>query len=219
VTIRHSKTDQEGQGVTIAIARDDVACPVKALRQWLSAAGIEAGPLFRPINKAGSVARSRLTCRSVANIVMAYAERAGFDASTFSSHSLRAGFLTSAAGKGASIFKMMDVSRHKSVDTLRGYVRDAELFKDHAGTGLLSRGLCADAAELGKVQRHLGLAFARATVTVPGHFARAGPVLVHFARAAPHRQRGLCRSHQSYRERGRRVGSSREQHRPLARPA
>jgi len=48
-----------------------------------------------------------------------------------------AGFLTSAAGKGASIFKMMDVSRHKSVDTLRGYVRDADLFKDHAGAGLL----------------------------------------------------------------------------------
>jgi len=32
---------------------------------------------------------------------------------------------------------MMDVSRHKSIDTLRGYVRDAELFKDHAGSGLL----------------------------------------------------------------------------------
>jgi hypothetical protein len=28
-------------------------------------------------------------------------------------------------------------SRHRSVDTLRGYVRDAELFKDHAGAGLL----------------------------------------------------------------------------------
>ena len=37
---------------------------------------------------------------------------------------------------GASIFKMMDQSGHKSIDTLRGYVRDAELFKDH-GTGLL----------------------------------------------------------------------------------
>jgi formate dehydrogenase assembly factor FdhD len=47
------------------------------------------------------------------------------------------GFLTSAACKDASIFKMMDVSRHKSVDTLRGYVRDAELFKDRAGAGLL----------------------------------------------------------------------------------
>jgi site-specific recombinase XerD len=137
VTIRHSKTDQEGQGVTIAIARGDVACPVKALREWLGAAGIEAGPLFRPINKAGRVAQARLTDRSVANIVKAYAERAGFDASMFSGHSLRSGFLTSAAAKGASIFKMMDVSRHRSVETLRGYVRDAELFKDHAGAGLL----------------------------------------------------------------------------------
>jgi hypothetical protein len=50
---------------------------------------------------------------------------------------LRAGFLTSAAAKGASIFKMMDTSRHKSVDTLRAYVRDAELFRDHASAGLL----------------------------------------------------------------------------------
>ena len=32
---------------------------------------------------------------------------------------------------------MMDVSRHKSVDMVRGYVRDAELFKDHAGAGPL----------------------------------------------------------------------------------
>ena len=45
--------------------------------------------------------------------------------------------VNSIAPNGASIFKMMDVSRHKSVDTLRGYVRDAELFKDHAGAGLL----------------------------------------------------------------------------------
>jgi site-specific recombinase XerD len=137
VTIRRSKTDQEGEGVTIAIARGDIACPAKALREWLDAVGIETGPIFRPINKAGTVAAGRLTDRSVANIVKAYAERAGFDASTFSGHSLRSGFLTSAAAKGASIFKMMDVSRHKSVDTLRGYVRDAELFKDHAGAGLL----------------------------------------------------------------------------------
>jgi site-specific recombinase XerD len=137
VTIRHSKTDQEREGVTIAIARGVIACPAKALREWLDAAGIEAGPIFRPINKGGKVAAERLSCRSVANIVKSYATLAGFDATTFSGHSLRSGFLTSAAAKGASIFKMMDVSRHKSVDTLRGYVRDAELFKDHAGAGLL----------------------------------------------------------------------------------
>ena len=137
VTLRRGKTDQEAIGRTIAIPRGDVACPVKALRAWLEAAAIDAGPIFRPIDKAGTVRTSRLTCRSVANFVKAYAARAGFDASTFSGHSLRSGFLTSAAAKGASIFKMIDQSGHKSVDTLRGYVRDAELFKDHAGAGLL----------------------------------------------------------------------------------
>jgi site-specific recombinase XerD len=79
----------------------------------------------------------RLTDQSVALIVKAHARLLGLDADQFSGHSLRAGFLTSAAKRGASIFKMMDVSRHRSVDTLRGYVRDAEIFKDHAGTGLL----------------------------------------------------------------------------------
>ena len=46
-------------------------------------------------------------------------------------------FSTSAAARGASIFKMADQSGHKSMDTLRGYVRNAELFQDHAGVGLL----------------------------------------------------------------------------------
>jgi hypothetical protein len=50
---------------------------------------------------------------------------------------LRAGFLTSAAKRGASLFKMMAMSRHRSTDTLTAYVRDQELFKDHAGAGLL----------------------------------------------------------------------------------
>ena len=137
VTIRPGKTDQEAIGRTIAIPRGDIACPVKALRAWLDAAAIATGPIFRPIDRVGTVRPSRLTCRSVANFVKAYAARAGFDAGTYSGHSLRSGFLTSAAAKGASIFKMMDQSGHKSVDTLRGYVRDAELFKDHAGSGLL----------------------------------------------------------------------------------
>jgi len=69
--------------------------------------------------------------------VKSYARKVGLKAADFSGHSLQSRFLTSAASSGASIFKMMDVSRHKSVDTLRGYVRDAELFRNHAGTGLL----------------------------------------------------------------------------------
>jgi hypothetical protein len=32
---------------------------------------------------------------------------------------------------------MRDVSRHKSMDVLQAYVRDPDLFRDHAGAGLL----------------------------------------------------------------------------------
>jgi integrase len=46
VLIRRSKTDQEGHGATIAIVRGHHACPVKAVKAWLSAAGITEGPLF-----------------------------------------------------------------------------------------------------------------------------------------------------------------------------
>jgi site-specific recombinase XerD len=137
VTIRRSKIDQEGEGAIIGIAPGVMDCPAIALMTWLKVAGIVEGPVFRSINRAGKVSSVRLSDRSVANIVKRYAECIGLDAKLFSAHSLRSGFLTSAAANGASIFKMMDVSRHKSADTLRGYVQDAELFKEHAGSGLL----------------------------------------------------------------------------------
>jgi site-specific recombinase XerD len=137
VTIRKSKTDQEGVGATIAVCRGSIACPVAAVKEWLSAAGITEGALFRPIRKGGHVTDKRLSAQSVNAIVKEHAGKLGLNAADFGAHSLRAGFLTSAAARGASIFKMMDVSRHRSVDTLRGYVRDANAFRDHAGAGLL----------------------------------------------------------------------------------
>jgi site-specific recombinase XerC len=56
VTIRQSKTDQEGHGQVIAIARGSSTCPVKAIKAWLEASGITEGPLFRPVAKGGHLA-------------------------------------------------------------------------------------------------------------------------------------------------------------------
>jgi site-specific recombinase XerD len=137
ITVRKSKTDQEGKGFVKALPRGSIACPVEALKAWLAAGGITEGPVFRPINRHGKVRPQRLTDHSIAAIVKARAARLGLDPAQFAGHSLRSGFVTSAAQRGASLFKLMDVTGHKSVDTLRGYVRDAELFKDHAGAGLL----------------------------------------------------------------------------------
>jgi integrase len=137
VTVRHSKTDQEGKGQVVAILRGTRLKPVDAVMTWLDAARITEGPLFRAVDRHGNVLRVPLSTRSIAGIVKKYARRIGLDSDQFSAHSLRAGFITSAAKTGAGIFKIMDVSRHRSVETVRGYVRDAELFKDHAGQAFL----------------------------------------------------------------------------------
>ena len=104
------------------------------LDAWLERAAIADGPLFRRLSQCGTqVLDVRMSDRSVAEVVKARAKRVGLDPTTFAGHSLRAGFLTSAAQAGASIWKMQEQSRHKSLNVLSGYVRSARLFEDHAG--------------------------------------------------------------------------------------
>lgn len=87
---------------------------------WLDAANITDGPVFRRMRRGGVALPDPLRPQGIAQVVTPYAEKAGYDPADFSGHSLRSGFLTSAAARGASVFKLIEVSRHKSVDTLRG---------------------------------------------------------------------------------------------------
>lgn len=138
--IASSKTDQEGQGQTVAIPRlpkNSAYCPVQALLDWLVVAEINRGAIFRRMHRGDALGDSRLTDQSVALVIKRLAFRAGLDPQRYAGHSLRSGFITSAARRRANIFKLADQSRHKSLDVLRGYVRDAERFDDHAGSGLL----------------------------------------------------------------------------------
>jgi site-specific recombinase XerD len=137
VTIRKSKTDQEGEGQVIAIPNGTRFRGVDSLMAWLDAANITEGYLFRPIKKGGLVQTMALTDRSVASIVKLYAGKAGLTVDDFSGHSLRSGFITSGAAAGADLFKLMEVSRHKKPETVIGYVRESKLFENHAGEKFL----------------------------------------------------------------------------------
>ena len=137
VNVRQSKTDQEAQGQQIAIP-DGKMQVVDVLFDWLDHAGIFEGYVFRGFYKGGKTTRTnKLSGQAVADIVKTYALKSGFNPAEFAGHSLRSGFVTSAAENGANLFKIMDVSRHKSVQTIREYVRHAEAFKDHAGSAFL----------------------------------------------------------------------------------
>jgi site-specific recombinase XerD len=135
--IRRSKTDQEAAGKSIPVPEGKKLRPVRALKAWLKAAGIASGPLFRPIDRHGHVGADALTDRSVARVIKAAAAAAGLDPRTFSGHSPRAGFITEALDHGVDPFRVMNISGHKRVDTLRIYDRRKRGFTQHAGKRFL----------------------------------------------------------------------------------
>lgn len=134
LSIRRSKTDQEGSGREVGVPRGQHAatCPVRSMQSWLSIAGIHDGPVFRPIDRHGHMADRRLSDRAVALIVKRTAEDAGLDPTTLSGHSLRAGLATSAAAAGVGEREIMNQTGHRSTVVMRRYIRGGTLFKDNA---------------------------------------------------------------------------------------
>jgi site-specific recombinase XerD len=134
VNIRRSKTDQEGQGrrVGIPYGSNPATCPVQALEAWLAVLGADGGPLFRGINRHGHLAGRRLTPQSVALIIKRLAAQAGMEVKDLAGHSLRAGLATAAAAAGVSERAIMAQTGHRSLATLRKYIREGSLFLENA---------------------------------------------------------------------------------------
>ena len=91
ITLRRSKTDQEGQGRDVAIPHGahEATCPVRAMQAWLLAGIITEGPIFRSITRHSRLSNARLSDHAVALVVKRYAKLAGLQASSFSGRSLR----------------------------------------------------------------------------------------------------------------------------------
>lgn len=138
VTIRRSKTDQEGHGRKIGLPYGSTAatCPVRALRAWLDASRVTEGTVLRSVDRHGNVGPA-LSGRDVARVVKRAAQAVQLDPKAFAGHSLRAGLATSAAKAGKAAHAIMKTTGHRSVAMVQRYVRDAELFRDNAAAGLL----------------------------------------------------------------------------------
>jgi integrase len=137
LTLRRSKTDQDGVGRKIGIPLGRTAhCPVRALENWLSAARIEDGSLFRSVDRHERVS-GRLSGEAVSLILRHRMAAAGFDPAGYSGHSLRAGFATSATRAGVSTLKIRHQTGHASDAMLARYVREGELFLGNAAGALI----------------------------------------------------------------------------------
>lgn len=138
IHLLRSKTDQEGAGRKIGVPLGRTRhCPVRALESWLKRGTIEDGPIFRPVDRHGRVASERLSAEAVSVIVKERVSAIGFEEEGYSGHSLRAGFVTSAAQVGVSQWRIRQQTGHTSDAMLARYIRDGELFTDNAAGALL----------------------------------------------------------------------------------
>lgn len=136
--LTRSKTDQNAAGTVRAMRKGHTDLdPVRALAEWLDAAEITTGPVFRSITRHDLVSDRALSTRSVAQILKDRAAAAGLDADTVSGHSLRRGAATTAHRNGADALTIAraggwsDGSR-----TLHRYIENADPIAEAPNLGL-----------------------------------------------------------------------------------
>jgi len=149
LTIRRSKTDQDGKGLVLGLPFVDVnpdLCAARALIKWIQISQIKEGPIFRAVGKHGKgklfgKTYKRISSKQVGRIVKKYAAKAGYNPDLFGAHSMRSGLATTLASIGTEERKIMQITGHKSLPILREYIHRGELFHEHPIIVLFSRSI------------------------------------------------------------------------------
>lgn len=127
LTIERSKTDQRSAGLIKRLSaspKDVRVCPVAAFNAWIAAADITDGPIWRAISRRGTPCATGMTDKEVIRTVQRLAAKAGMDKTEFGGHSLRAGYVTTAAIKGGQGWQIAERTGHKpGSQVLQRYIR------------------------------------------------------------------------------------------------
>lgn len=128
IGLRRTKTSSADAGESVLV----VGRPVEALLAWLALAKVDAGPVFRRVDKWGNIGAVALDPQSVNLMVKSRCAVAGLDPGQFSAPGLRSGYLTEAARAGVSLPEAMQQSHHKSVQQAARYYNEANIARGRA---------------------------------------------------------------------------------------
>lgn len=121
--LRKSKTDQDAKGRWLYLSKETQ----KALNEWLKAAGIQSGKIFRGIRKKGELSEG-LNSSHINRIFKRLAKTSKLDRSIIqqiSGHSMRVGAAQDLLLSGASLPIIMNRGRWSKPDTVMRYVESA----------------------------------------------------------------------------------------------
>jgi integrase len=147
VVLARSKASQD-KAQTVVIPRADFLPACEALEAWAARAQLQPGdPIFRGVNNRNQIAAERLTAHSVSRIVKRAVrdiarkrgktiEEAKELIRRYSGHSLRAGFVTSAAAVDVPALRIAGHTRHASLEMVSRYCREADKYNRSALKGV-----------------------------------------------------------------------------------
>lgn len=132
VHIRETKTNTDGIIKAVVFTHNDF-CPIRAVLDWIQAANISDGAIFRSIDRHGNI-NNRLSDKSVALIIKKYVKKLGLETIDFAAHSLRSGLSTSAAMMGMTDITIMKQTGHKTREMVDRYVQSGLRYKNNASS-------------------------------------------------------------------------------------
>lgn len=116
--VRNGKTDQTGRGEVLFLG----APTTTRVREWIAAANIREGALFRRLPRGGAVSAFGIGAGSVRKVIVQRARAVGLEGRV-SGHSLRVGSAQSLAKRGAGLVEMQKAGRWASPNMPAHYTR------------------------------------------------------------------------------------------------
>ena len=124
-----SKGDRQAQGNTYKVPALSRLCPVTATWEWIDAAELTEGALFRGIDRWGHVGEEALHPNSLIPLLRRLLTCAGLpDAEDYSSHSLRRGFAGWANANGWDVKALMEYVGWRDVHSAMRYIDRGDPF-------------------------------------------------------------------------------------------
>lgn len=127
-----TKGDRTYQGTTFKAPALSRLCPVEAYTAWVAAAQLNAGTVFRAIDRWGHIGDAGMHTDSLVPLLRTILSDAGIDSpDLYSGHSLRRGFANWATANGWDLKTLMEYVGWKNVQSAMRYVEAADPFGQH----------------------------------------------------------------------------------------
>lgn len=118
-----TKTDLYLQGHTFRVPQLTRMCPVSAYLEWVQAADLQGGPVFRRVDRWGNVGDDALNVDSLLPLLRRVLVASDVDAAElYSTHSLRRGFASWANANGWDLKTLMEHVGWKSAQSAMRYI-------------------------------------------------------------------------------------------------